>query len=69
MRVFRTISREQVIQLQPALQRWENEGGAVPRDMRSASLGMGRSSDVTRSESGRPTRPSQMTARWNRIET
>jgi len=69
MHVFRTISREQVIQLRRALQRWENEGGAVPRDMRSTSLGRGRSSDVTRSESGRPTRTSQMTAQWNRSET
>ena len=66
MRVFRTISREQLIQLQRALQRWENEGGAVPRDMRSTSLGMGRSRDVDWSESGRPTRPSPKTAQWNR---
>jgi len=68
MHVFRTISREQMIQLQRALQRWENEGGAVPRDMRSTSLGMGRSRDVDWSESGRPTRPSPKTAQWNRSE-
>jgi len=57
MRVFRTISREQVIQLQRALQRWE--GVAVPGDVRSTNLlRTGRGNDVNSSASDRPSRPS-----------
>ena len=66
MHVYRTISREQLIQLQRALQRWENEGGAVPSDMRSINIGMGRRSNANWSEAGRPSRPSKNPAQWNR---
>ena len=66
MRVYRTISREQVIQLQRALQRWENEGGAVPSDMRSINIGMGRSRDANSSEAARPSWSSPHTAHEKR---
>ena len=53
MRVYRTFSREQVIQLQRALQRWENDGGAVPSDTRSINIGMGRRKDANSNEAAR----------------
>lgn len=36
MRVYGTIPQEQLMQLQRALQRWENEGGAGLRDMQAS---------------------------------
>ena|SRR6187200_1884782 len=57
MRVYRTFSREQVFQLQRALQRWENEGGAVPSDMRSIDIGMGKIRDAHSREAARPSWP------------
>ena len=68
MHVFRTISREQMIQLQRALQRWENEGGAVPSGMRSSNLAMERSRDVSWSETARTAWRPPDTARENRNE-
>jgi hypothetical protein len=68
MRVYSTISREQVIQLRRALQRWENEGGAVPGDMRSSDIGLGRSSDVNWSEAASSAWPMGGTAHENRSD-
>ena len=68
MRVYRVISREQMIQLQRALQRWENEGGAVPHEMRSSNIRMGRSSDVSWSETAQPSWSSPRATHENRSD-
>ncbi len=38
VRIFATVSPEQLMQLQRALQRWENEGGAGVRNTRSSTI-------------------------------
>lgn len=49
MGLYGTISREQVLLLQRALQRWENEGGAGCRDLPSSAIRMGKSRDLNSS--------------------
>ncbi len=46
MRLYGTISREQLLQLRRALQRWENEGGAGGRDLPSTAIRTGNSNDL-----------------------
>jgi hypothetical protein len=65
MHVYRVIPREQVIQLQRALQRWENEGGAGLRDMQTSRIETGRSSHASWRETALPDRSSLHTAHEN----
>lgn len=53
MRLYETISRERVLQLQRALQRWENEGGAGIRPMPSSALKTGKSGNLNSSNTVR----------------
>ena len=50
MRLYETISREQLLQLRRALQRWENEGGAGGREMSSSAVKTDKSSDLKASD-------------------
>lgn len=65
MRLYGTISREQVLQLQRALQRWENEGGAGCRGLPSSAIRTGKSSDLNSSTTVRSSWCSPSAAQGN----